>query len=156
MGLFYFFRLYLFNMSKNTFARFKPGVSRNVHLFLAGTLWTTIGIFLMTRGVVWLAGAGKLWLVAPAMLLGSLKSLIMLDKTARKSVDRIRCFADGTCLGAIYSYKTWMLVMMMMGAGIALRHSSMPSFLLGLLYTTIGWGLFLSSRHAWICWLQEI
>ncbi len=141
-------------MLKKTLIRFKPGVPRNVHLALAAILWTAIGIMLMTRGMIWLVGSGRLWLALPAVVLGSLKSVLVLDKTAKKSLDRIHRLSDGTCIGAVYSYKTWILVMMMMAAGITLRHSSLPSSLLGLLYTTIGWALFLSSRHAWICWFQ--
>ncbi len=141
-------------MMKKTLIRFKPGVSRNVHLLMAAILWTAIGIMLMTRASFWLVGSHMLWLILPAVVLGTLKSVLVLDKTAKRGLDRIMRLDDGTCLGAVYSYKTWILVMMMMAAGITLRHSSLPSSLLGLLYMTIGWALFLSSRHAWICWLQ--
>ncbi len=141
-------------MFKKTLVRFKPGVSQNVHLILAAILWTAIGILLMTRAILWLVGSHRLWLVAPAFVLGSLKSVLVLDKTAKRGLDRILTLADGTCIGAVYSYKTWILVMVMMAAGIILRHSSLPSSWLGLLYMTIGWALFLSSRHAWRCWFH--
>ena len=121
---------------------------------MAAILWTAIGIMLMTRAVIWLVDARMLWLILPAVVLGTLKSVFVLDKTAKRSLYRIQHLADGTCIGAVYSYKTWLLVLMMMAAGITLRHSSLPSYLLGLLYMTIGWGLFMSSRHAWMCWLQ--
>ncbi len=139
-------------MLKKTLIRLKPGVSQNVHLLLAAMLWSCIGIMLMTRGVIWLIGSERLWFVLPAVALGSMKSFLVLDKTAKRSLERILLLADGTCVGAVYSYKTWILVALMMAAGITLRHSSLPSSLLGLLYTTIGWALFLSSRHAWVRW----
>lgn len=142
-------------MLKKILIRLKPGASRNVHLFASALLWTAIGIMLMTRAMIWLVGVHRLWLIAPAVVLGSLKSVMVLDKTAKKSLKRILHLTDGTCLGAIYSTKTWLLVMVMMVAGITLRHSSLPHSWLGLLYMTIGWGLFLSSRHAWVCWRHE-
>lgn len=123
-----------------------------MHILLAGLLWTGIGLMLMTRAVFWLAGSGWLWLALPAFALGTVKSFLVLDKAARKSLDRILRLSDGTCLGAVYSIKTWMLVLLMMASGLALRHSSLPHSLLGLLYMTIGWALILSSRHAWYTW----
>jgi hypothetical protein len=106
----------------------------------------------MIRGMSWLATTEKLWLILPAMIAGSLKSLFILDNSARKGVYRLLALADGTCLGAVYSIKTWLLVLIMIGSGIILRHSSLPKELLGSVYMTIGWALFFSSRHAWQAW----
>ena len=139
-------------MFKNALARFKPGVPRRVHIMLAASLWTGIGIMLMLRGTIWLTGVERLWLIVPALIFGTAKSILILDKTAKRSLDRILRLADGSCIGAVYSVKTWLLVSMMMAAGYGLRHSTMPEYLLGLLYVTIGWSLLMSSRHAWICW----
>jgi hypothetical protein len=143
-------------MFKKTLARFKPGVPRRMHIMLAASLWTGIGIMLMVRGIIWLIGAERSWLILPALALGTVKSIMVLDKTARRSLDRILRLADGTCLGAVYSVKTWMLISFMMLAGYGLRHSSLPVYLIGVLYMTIGWSLFMSSRHAWICWYHGV
>jgi hypothetical protein len=139
-------------MIRRTAVKLKPGVPRRIHLLLAACLWSIAGIFLMTRGMSWLMASEKLWLALPAVIAGSLKSLFILDKSARKGVYRILALADGTCLGAVYSIKTWLLVLVMIGSGVLLRHSSMPMELLGAIYTTIGWSLFFSSRHAWQAW----
>lgn len=106
----------------------------------------------MFRGLSWLTAAGRLWIMVPALIAGTLKSFFILDNTARKGVHRILEMADGTCLGAVYSVKTWLLVLVMIGTGMALRHSALPREILGGLYVTIGWALFFSSRHAWIAW----
>ena len=143
-------------MLKKILVRLKPGVPQRVHIVLAAVLWTGIGIMLMVRGGIWLIGAGRVWLVLPALVLGTIKSMLFLDRTAKRSLDRILRLADGTCLGAVYSVKTWMLVVVMMAAGYGLRHSSLPGYLLGLLYVTIGWAIFMSSRHAWICWYNGL
>jgi hypothetical protein len=139
-------------MLRKTLTRLKPGVSQRVHLLLAASLWTGIGIMLIVRGVGWLVGSAWIWLIIPALALGTLKSLYILDRTAKRSLDRILRLADGTCLGAVYSFKTWMVVLLMMAAGYTLRHSTLPRSLLGTLYITIGWALLLSSRHAWFSW----
>jgi carbon starvation protein CstA len=109
---------------------------------------------LIFRGVSWLLTVGRLWVVIPALIAGTVKSLFILDNTARKGVRRILEMADGRCLGAVYSILTWLLVLVMMGAGMALRRSALPREILGGLYVAIGWALFFSSRLAWLAWIR--
>jgi len=133
-------------------SRLKLNASRSVHLFVAAILWTVVGVSLISRGIVWLNGVESLWIVIPALIVGTVKSLFMLDKSAKKSVDRIIATRDGRCLGGVYSFKTWLLVLVMMAAGCLMRNSSLPKEFLGLFYVSIGWGLLFSSRNAWIAW----
>ncbi len=139
----------------NLFKRLKPGGSTSSHLLLAASLWTVIGAGLICRGTIWLVGSGNVWLIFPAALLGTLKSLFILDKSARKSIDRIRLLADGSCLGGVYSIKTWALVVLMMLLGYLLRRLSVSTELLGFLYVGIGWALILSSRVGWSAWRNK-
>ena len=132
----------------------KPGVPRAVHLFAAPFLWTIIGCFLMARGWGWLdPGRGRLLILA-AGCLGTLKSWLILDKVARRSIQRLVLFKDGTCLGAVYSWKTWLLVVLMMTAGLVLRSVTQPGPYIGTLYCAIGWALFFSSRLGWYAWYR--
>lgn len=135
-------------------SQLKPNASRSVHLFVAASLWTIVGLSLMSRGIVWLGTIDKLWIVLPALLFGTIKSLFMLDRSAKKSIDRIIATRDGRCLGGVYSIKTWLLVLLMMTAGCLMRNSSLPKEFLGLFYVSIGWGLLFSSRNAWLAWKQ--
>jgi hypothetical protein len=139
-------------MIRRTLVKFKPGVPRRIHLLLAAALWSLIGSILVIRGAFWLVAAQALWIMVPSLIVGTMKSLFILDRTARKGVGRILELADGTCVGAVYSLQTWMLVLVMIGAGKALRSSDLPREFLGGLYIAIGWALFLSSRHAWLAW----
>ncbi len=138
-------------------ARFKPAVRRNTLLLSSACLWTVIGLLLLVKG-------GYRWyqlpdshplIIAAGILAGSIKSFWILDKSARRGIDRILNFADGTCLGAVYSSKTWLLVLCMMSLGVILRNSSFPVQLLCFFYFTIGWALLLSSRLAWKEWLKR-
>lgn len=132
--------------------RLKPGVHKTTHLLLTASLWTTVGFFLITRGIQWLWTEQQVLLVLLGLFLGTLKSFFILDKTAKKSINRILLLEDGTCLGAVYSKKTWLLVLLMMGMGMVLRRASLPAGVLGTMYITIGWALLFSSRHAWKIW----
>jgi hypothetical protein len=134
----------------------KPGVSRSVHLFAAPFLWTAIGGLLLYRGWGWLVpGQGRLLILA-AGFLGTLKSVFILDRIARRSLDRIVLFKDGTCLGAVYSWKTWLLVFLMMTAGFVIRKITQPGPVIGTLYCAIGWSLCLSSRFGWQQWFRQL
>ena len=133
-------------------ARFKPGVQRKTHLLAAAILWTCIGIMLMVRGMGWLIAADLTYLAVPAVVLGFIKSRFILDKTATRSIDRILLLQDGTCLGAVYSKLTWLLVAGMMSMGMLLRNSSFPRPILAVVYITVGWALFWSSRKGWRAW----
>lgn len=134
----------------------KPGVSRAVHLFTAPLLWTAVGGLLMARGWSWLdPGRGRLLFLA-AGLLGTLKSLFVLDRIARRSLERIVRFQDNTCLGAVYSWRTWLLVFLMMLGGIVLRSVTQPGPCIGILYGAVGWSLCLSSRLGWREWYHRV
>lgn len=143
-------------MKKGNVQRVKPGVGRSVHLFIAPLLWTSIGIMLMIRGWAWLGTGIARLLVVPAIALGSLKSVFILDKTAARSILRIKQFDDPTCIGAVYSWKTWLLVALMMLFGVTARTVTDPGMVLGTLYVAIGWALLFSSRLGWITWWQWI
>jgi hypothetical protein len=154
MGLFFFIHGEL-SMVKGL-SRFKPGVNRRTHLLMSAVLWTTIGVLLTVKGGFRLIQQND-WqalIAVAAFLAGSLKSYFILDKSARRGITRILTFKNGTCLGAVYSVKTWILVLCMMGMGVILRNSSFPAGLLSFLYLTVGWALLLSSRLAWQAWLK--
>ena len=153
MGLSRLWRTVRIRSVGNLLMRMKPGGSTTSHLLLAATLWTVIGIGLSARGALWLAAAGKSWTVLPAIMLGCLKSFFILDKSAMIIIARIQKLADGSCLGGVYSPRTWALVLFMIMLGYLLRRSSMPLEPLGFIYVTIGSSLFLSSRLGWRAWL---
>lgn len=127
----------------------KPGASLRTHHRLAASIWSLVGILLMTRGGLFLYTAGRLWLFLPAVAVGTAKSLFLLDKAARKNLLRLGGKEDGACLGGVYSLKMWGLVAVMMTAGILLRRSGLPGEWIGTLYVAIGWALFFSSRLLW-------
>lgn len=97
-------------MTGSKISQIKPGVNRSVHLFATAFLWTAIGSLLLIRGARWIGLGSAGWFVISGLIAGTLKSLFILDKTAGRSVQRIVELQDGTCIGAVYSWKTWMLV----------------------------------------------
>lgn len=141
-------------------SRLKPGGKRKTHILLSACLWTVIGVLLLTKGfyrisLVTLPPITVAIIVALAATSGVLKSYFVLDKAANKSIERILAFKDDTCLGAVYSIKTWLLVLCMMGMGALLRNSTLPVILLVFIYITVGSSLLISSRFAWMLWFKN-
>lgn len=141
---------------KKSLRSLKPGVNRSVHLFAAPLLWTVVGTMLMMRGLEWIGPGRNQWYILPALAAGSLKSLFILDSTAGRAVHRIVRLRDGTCLGAIYSWKTWLLAGIMIASGILLRTFFNPGVIIGAIYLAVGWALLFSSRLGWREWIRWI
>ena len=141
---------------KNSIARFKPDVGKSVHLFAAPFIWTAVGIMLMIRGFSWLGLHPACWILLIAVSLGTFKSLTILDRSAKKILSRILTLNEKSCIGAVYPWKTWLFVILMMATGIALRSMTEPGLFLGTVYVAVGWGLLLSSRHGWRHWLRRM
>ncbi len=136
------------------YSRLKPGVKRPLHLFTASFLWSGIGVVLMLRGWFFLEDSSKGWFLLAAVVIGTLKSRFILDKSFRRNIQRILGLKDGACLGAVYSRKLWALVVVMMLSGYVLRTTIQPGQVIGTIYFAIGWGLLLSSRHGWTEWFR--
>jgi hypothetical protein len=141
-------------MIRQKLAVLKPGVSRSTHLFVAPLLWTAIGTMLMIRGWRWIGPGNARWLVLVALGMGTAKSVFVLDKMAKRGVQRIIDRGDGTCVGGVYSWKTWLFVGLMMAFGITIRRLTEPGMIIGTLYMAIGWALLFSSRRPWVEWLK--
>lgn len=109
----------------------------------------------MFRGWRWLDVPSHPFFLLAALALGSMKSLLLLDRITRRTINRIRYFADNTCLGAVYSWKSWLLVLLMIVTGMLARHFCTPGPVLGTLYLAIGWSLLFSSRLGWLAFRQE-
>ncbi|HIJ79565.1 MAG: hypothetical protein OEY01_12305 [Desulfobulbaceae bacterium] len=135
----------------NWFASLKPGASIRTHLFSAALMWSLIGIYLLVRGGIMLGVDHALYSLLGIMI-GTAKSFLVLDRAAGKNIGRILVFEDGACIGGVYSFKMWGMVVCMMIGGRLLRHSGVPVMLLGIFYIAVGWGLFFSSRLLWRQW----
>jgi len=134
--------------------RFVPAAQVKTRIFFSALLWSGIGVMLMTRGVLAVFGSGReIWL-AGAIVLGGLKSRLVLDCLVRRNMLRLGKLDGARCLGGVYSAKTWLMVAGMILLGRLLRQSSVPLWITGLGYMTVGWGLFWSSRVGWVEWAR--
>jgi len=137
---------------KNILHQYKPGVSIRTHLLLGALIWSLVGFFLLINGFVLVSLQNHLWYGLAGMVLGSAKSFFILDRVAQKNLRRIKEFEDKVCIGSVYSWKTWALVLAMIGFGRYLRTTVLPGDVVGFIYCAVGWALMLSSRLIWVEW----
>jgi len=132
-------------------ARLKPGASTKTNLLVAALMWSFIGLYLMVRGYLLSESLSGLFL-ALALVLGTRKAFWVIERAARKNIARIVARPDGMCLGGVYSWGMWGMVVCMMLGGRLLRNSSVPPLVLSVIYVAVGWALLLSSRLIWQEW----
>ena len=131
------------------FRKLKPGVSLRTHYIVSASIWSGVGLMLLIRGSSYLFDVESQWLLILAFVIGTCKSLLILDKSARKNLNRLSQKKDGACLGGVYSLKMWFAILVMIVMGKLLRSSGLPAEFIGVLYAAIGWSLVFSSRLLW-------
>jgi hypothetical protein len=129
----------------------KPAAAVPTQLMLAWLMWAVVGAGLACFGAWWLWAATPVaapWVAAGAVTVGVVKSRLVLDRAARRVVDRIRARGD------FLSLRTWGLVVLMMAAGRLLR-GTLAHGIVGPLYIAVGTALCLSSRLSWHAWRES-
>ena len=137
---------------------FKPAASRRTHLLLAAVMWTVVGSLLIYFGSQWVLRTSPAYAhlqIAVAAAVGAVKSRFVLDRSARRIIERIRARGDGRCLGGFVSLKTWVLIALMVSVGRWLRGGLLSRHIVGLLYAAIGVALLVSARNFWRAWYRQ-
>ncbi|MBU8913396.1 MAG: hypothetical protein KOO61_05180 [Spirochaetales bacterium] len=122
---------------------------------LAGLMWSGVGGYLIYLAYGWLRPlpSGRAILLASA---GVLLALVIyrfgFSRLAEKNIKRISQFKDRASIFAFQSWKSYIIIPVMIGLGIFLRKSPLPKQYLAIMYIGIGGGLFLSSLHYYV-WL---
>ena len=137
---------------KSNFLKVKPGVERRYLLAMAGGMWLGVGILLLSFSYAWLHSLPASWMVflggcgiTAALIISRFGFLKIVDKNVR----RIIPMEGKPCAFAFMSWKSYILVAIMVGMGITIRRSSFPKPYLSVLYTGIGLALILSSVRYW-------
>ena len=132
-------------------------VSRQQHLRHAALLWLLVGIMLGLRGIIWLLADTQMHrllvvIIPLAAILGIVKGAVVLSKSAARSTARIRQLGDRTPFWQLYSPSTYLLVLGMMGLGVACRQAGAHWHVMGvigILYLVVGIALITGCRTYW-------
>ena len=128
--------------------KMKPAVDKRLLLLMAGLMWIGAGIMLLSFSYSWLnafhihgafifGGTG----VALALVIHHFGFLRIVDK----NLGRILSLEGKKCVFSFLTWKSYIILTVMIMLGILLRHSPLPKPYLSVLYIGIGLALILSS-----------
>jgi hypothetical protein len=127
--------------------KFNPVVDKKVLILMAGLMWCGVGVMLMRYALSWLI----VCTIRERVLFYSLGFLAAMPihhfgflKIADKNINRILPLNEKKSPLSFMTIRSYLIVLVMVSMGIALRHSAIPKKYLSLLYNGIGLALFLS------------
>ena len=128
--------------------KYKPAVTKNILLLLAGVVWECVGLMLLYLAFSWLYKVPGINIYIYA-LAGILLALLIhhfgFIKIVDKNLNRILQMNQKKCFFSFITCKSYMVIVIMVIMGALLRHSMIPKYYLAVLYTGIGFALILSS-----------
>jgi hypothetical protein len=135
---------------KSSFDKLNPAVEKRWLQLAAGLMWSGVGIMLVAFASRWLkleAWTSLILILIAGLLLGTAIYVFGFSKLARKNIRRIDAIEKAkVCIFAFQEWKTYPLVLFMIGLGIYLRvYSPFPKPLLAIMYLGLGFSLFASS-----------
>ena len=129
-------------------AKIKPAVNKRVLLFLAGFMWLGVGTMMLFLSFSWLNS----YRVRNSFLFGGMGVIVALVvhhfgflKIVDKNLGRILPMEGTKCVFSFITWKSYIIVAVMVAMGALLRHSPIPKPYLSILYIGICLALLLSS-----------
>jgi len=127
--------------------KFKPEVDKKILVLLAGLMWCGVGIMLVTFAISWLnkyEGNGILLYYIGGFIAAMPIHHFGFLKIADKNLNRLLPMTEKKCIFSFMTWRSYIIVLIMVSMGIILRHSAIPKQYLSILYNGIGLALFLS------------
>ena len=109
-----------------------------------------VGIMLMNFARVWLIECDSEYLyifISSGFALAIIKYCLVFKKMADSNIKRISNMRDREPLYRLYNAPTYILIVVMMSAGILARKTGIPREYMGAIDIAIGLGLFLGAIH---------
>jgi len=127
---------------------FKPAVDKSALIFLSFFVWVAVGTMLLLFAYSWLK-ADRVNHSYLFVLLGVAAALVIHHfgflKIVDKNLGRILPMEGKQCAFSFMTWKSYIIVAVMVTLGSVLRHSAIPKTYLSILYIGIGLSLILSS-----------
>ena len=127
--------------------KLNPRADKKILILMAGIMWCGVGVMLMSFAASWLGlyeGKGVLLYYSAGFLAAMPIHHFGFLKLADKNLARLLPLKEKRCLFSFITWKSYLIIVVMMAMGISMRHSSIPKQYLSILYNGIGLGLFLS------------
>ncbi len=137
------------------FEKINPAVDRKYLILIAGVVWCGVGIMLISFALTWLKNyegpVNYMFYIASFVLAMPVHHFGFL-KLADKNLKRLLPLGEKKCLFSFITWKSYLIIIVMVILGITLRHLHIPKQYLSIIYNGIGLALFLSGfrylRHS--------
>lgn len=143
----------------NFLYKIKPGIPRENLFLLGGIVWLFAGFMLAMKGTIFILGQGhhKIAEVLIASMTGVLFYLLLFIRISRKHILRIKSNKEvKPCLFSFFDFKGYLLICIMISAGITLRHINKKYWdYLYTFYIGMGIPLLISSMNFFNTWIKE-
>lgn len=128
--------------------KFDPAVDKRLLVVLSGIMWISVGIMLINLAVGWLrltAAGPVIWYGAGGTMLALMIHHFGFLKLVDRNIDRITAMEGKVCIFGFQPWKSYLIIIVMIGMGTILRHSALPRQYLAVIYTGFGGAMVLSS-----------
>jgi hypothetical protein len=128
--------------------KYDPSVDKKFLIAISGILWSVVGIMLCRLAVQWLSRTDHLHAVrlgSAGVVLAFLIYRFGFLKIVHKNTERILSKEGKVCIFAFQPWKSYLIILVMIGMGTILRHSSLPKPYLSVIYFGFGGAMTLSS-----------
>lgn len=132
----------------STLRKFDPAVDRRILIALSGIIWTVVGIYLCNLALHWLSEStvnNALWLGAAGVMLALLIHHFGFSKLVDKNISRILAKDGKVCIFGFQPWKSYFIIVIMIGLGRVLRLSPLPKAYLSIIYVGFGGAMLISS-----------
>lgn len=128
--------------------RCAPLVRKFWLVLVAGLVWFCVGVALMLVACSWLHESPwplNLLVAAGSVMLGVLISQFFFERIVSRNLGRIGKKPDEACIFAFQGWRSYLLILLMMSVGYAIRHLPIPHYIDALIYLAMGSALAFSS-----------
>lgn len=135
---------------KSRILKLRPAVDKAVLVLLAGLMWCGVGVMLISYAISWIlpmSQQAKLVFVLSGLVAALPIYYFGFLRLANKNLNRLLPLKEKRCLFSFMTWKSYLIVPVMVSMGIFLRHSPIPKPFLSIIYNGIGLGLFLSGTR---------
>ncbi len=123
----------------------KPAVDKKILVFLAGLMWCGVGVMLLKLAVSWLMQfQGRFVYYLTGFVIAMPVHHFGFLKIADRNLTRLMPISEKKCIFSFMTWRSYIIVVVMVLLGITMRHSRIPKNYLSVLYIGIGLALFLS------------
>lgn len=132
---------------KKNLRKLKPAVDKKILVLMAGIMWCGVGAMLLSYSISWLSsfpGKSQLIFGFAGFLTAMPVHHFGFLRIADKNLARLLPMTEKKCLFSFMTWKSYLIVPVMVSMGIFLRNSPLPKEYLSIIYNGIGLGLFLS------------